>query len=327
MTVLARRSGKSLAWYGYKFERDSMTTAVSQVPRVSMGVAVYNGERFLSKTLDSLLAQTFKDFELIICDNCSTDATEQICRSYAATDSRIRYHRNSENIGAPRNFNLAASLSLGDYFKWSGADDLCAPLMVEHCVEVLDRRADAVLCYPRTRLIDENDAAVQDYEDRLDIQVESPNWRLAQLLSNIRMCNAVFGLIRSSALKRTRLFGTYPNSDVAFLAELVLHGVFVELPETLFFRRSFELSATKYRSPYERMAMFEPDRVAELSFPNWRLFIGFLSAIHRAPISWIQSLGCYVQLHIWLRRWHAGLSEDVVVAVQYCMRSRFRSDG
>jgi glycosyltransferase involved in cell wall biosynthesis len=280
-----------------------MTTAVGKVPRVSIGVAVYNGERFLSKNLDSLLAQTFRDYEIIICDNCSNDATEQICRSYAKADGRIRYHRNSENIGAPRNFNLAATFSLGEYFKWSAADDLCAPTMVERCVEVLDRRTDVVLCYPKTRLIDENG--------------------VAHLLSKIRMCNAVFGLIRSSALKQTRLYGTYANSDLVFLAELALRGAFVELPETLFFRRTFELSAVKYRSPYERMAMFEPNRAGELSFPNWRLLRGFLSAIRRAPISWAQKLRCYIQMHIWLKRGRAGLSEDLVVAFQYCMRSRF----
>jgi glycosyltransferase involved in cell wall biosynthesis len=300
-----------------------MTTAIHKFPRVSIGVAVYNGERFLSKTLDSLLAQTFTEYEIIICDNCSRDATEQICRSYAASDSRIQYHRNSANIGAPRNFNLVTTLARGEYFKWSGADDLCAPAMIERCVEVLDQRSAVVLCYPKTRLIDENGVPVEEYEDRLDLQIAAPNWRFAGLLLNIRMCNAVFGLIRSSTLKRTNLFGIYSNSDRAFLAELALHGPFVELPEPLFFRRSFELSAIKYRSPYERMVMFEPNSVGELSFPNWRLFFGFLSAIHRAPLGWVEKLRCYARMHIWLRRWRAGLGEDLVVALQYFMRSRF----
>ncbi len=300
-----------------------MTTVIRRSPRVSVGLAVYNGERFLSKTLDSLLAQTFTEFEIIICDNCSNDGTEQICRSYAASDSRIQYHRNSTNIGAPRNFNLVTTFARGEYFKWSGADDLCAPTMIERCMEVLDQRSDVVLCYPKTRLIDENDVPVQDYEDRLDLQLEAPNWRLACLLWNVRMCNPVFGLIRYSVLKDTHLFGTYSNSDVVFLAELALHGPFVELPEPLFFRRSFGLSAIKYRSPYERMVMFEPNGVGELSFPNWRLFLGFFSAIHRAPVGWIESLRCYARMHIWLRRWRAGLREDLVVALQYFMRSRF----
>jgi glycosyltransferase involved in cell wall biosynthesis len=300
-----------------------MTTAINKSPRVSIGLAVYNGERFLPKTLDSLLSQTFRDCEIIISDNCSEDATEQICRSYAASDSRIQYHRNNTNIGAPKNFNLVTTFSRGEYFKWSGADDLCAPTMIERCVEILDQRPDVVLCYPKTRFIDENDVPAQDYEDRLDLQLAAPSWRLACLLSNIRMCNPVFGLIRSSVLKRTHLFGTYSNSDIVFLAELALHGPFVELPETLFFRRSFELSASKYQSPYERMVMFEPNSVGELSFPNWRLFIGFLSAIHRAPVGWFESLRCYARMQIWLKRWRAGLSEDLVVAFRYLMRSRF----
>jgi glycosyltransferase involved in cell wall biosynthesis len=303
-----------------------MNRSLPKTPRVSIGLAVYNGERFLAQTLDSLLAQAYRDFELIICDNASTDGTEQICRSYGHQDSRIRYHRNPTNFGAPRNFNLAFTLSRGEYFKWSGADDLCAPEMLERCIDVLDRRPEVVLCYPKTRLIDENGAVLQDYEDRLDLQLQSPNWRLALLLSNIRMCNAVFGVIRASAMKRTRLFGTYSNSDRTFLAELALQGPFVELSQPLFFRRTFELSVVKYPSPYERVAMFEPNGVGELSFPNWRLLVGFLSAIHRAPISWAQRLRCYSQMHIWLRRWGAELSEDISVAFRYLLRSRLRFD-
>jgi hypothetical protein len=72
--------------------------------------------------------------------------------------------------------------------------------------------------------------------------------------------------------------------------------------------------------------MFEPNGVGDLSFPNWRLLVGFLSAIHRAPISWAQRLRCYSQMHIWLRRWGAELSEDISVAFRYLLRSRLRFD-
>jgi glycosyltransferase involved in cell wall biosynthesis len=74
-------------------------------PRVSIGLPVYNGERFLKEALDSLLAQIYTDFELIISDNASTDQIESICRTYAASDRRIRYYRNKENVGAAHNFN------------------------------------------------------------------------------------------------------------------------------------------------------------------------------------------------------------------------------
>ena len=138
------------------------------------------------------------------------------------------------------------------------------------------------------------------------------------------MCNAVFGVIRADTLKRTNLFGIYSNSDMVFLAELALNGPFVEIPERLFFRRAFELSAIKYRSAYERMVMFDPNGVGEFSFPNWRLFFGFLSAIYRAPVGLVESLRCFARMQIWLRRWSAGLGEDVLVAFRRIMRSHFR---
>ncbi len=308
------------------FKSNGMSTPAPKSPRVSIGLPVHNGERYLPQALDSLLVQTYRDFELILCDNCSADRTEQICRSYAERDSRIRYHRNADNIGAPRNFSLAFSLSRGEYFKWAGGDDLCAPEMLECCVAILDQRPEVVLAYPKTRLIDENGVTVSDYDDRLNLPYGAPHKRLSHLLWNIRMCNAVFGLIRSRALKCTRPFGTYSNSDLAFLAELALRGLFVELPVPLFFRRSSELSAVKYKSPYERMVMFQPGRIGQLSFPNWRLFIGFLSAIHRAPLGLIEGLRCYARMHIWWKRWRGGLSEDVAVAFQYLKRSYFHSD-
>src|SRR5262249_38674640 len=101
-----------------------VTPAGERTLPVSIGMAVYNGERYLPQTLDSLLAQTYSDFELIICDNCSIDGTEEICRSYVARDSRIHYYRNRTNIGVDRNFNLAFKLSRGKYFKWAADDDL-----------------------------------------------------------------------------------------------------------------------------------------------------------------------------------------------------------
>src|SRR5207244_8337852 len=120
----------------------------AHIPRVSIGLAVYNGERFLRQTLDSIAAQTFEGFELVISDNASSDSTEEICRTYAARDSRIKYSRNSVNIGGNDNFNRAFRLSSGQYFRWSAADDIFAPTSLEVCVNVLDEHAEVVLCYP-----------------------------------------------------------------------------------------------------------------------------------------------------------------------------------
>src|SRR5262245_20089689 len=96
-------------------------------PRVSVGIPVRNGQRFLADALDSLLAQTFTDFEIIVCDNASTDRTEQICRRYLARDPRVRYHRNARDIGPAANHNVGFQMSRGEYFRWHAHDDMVAP--------------------------------------------------------------------------------------------------------------------------------------------------------------------------------------------------------
>jgi len=93
-------------------------------PKVSIGMPVYNGEPFIRKALDSLLAQTFTDIELIISDNGSTDGTEAICREYAACDARIRYVRQPENRGMSFNFLFVLDEARGEYFMWAAADDV-----------------------------------------------------------------------------------------------------------------------------------------------------------------------------------------------------------
>ena len=293
-----------------------MTETNDEAPKVSIGLPVYNDDRFLVQTLDCLLSQSYRDFELVICDNASTDKTEEICRSYAGRDSRIRYHRNSTNLGVSRNFNLSFQLSRGEYFKWAAANDLCAPDMIERCVAALDERPDAVLCFAKTRIIDERGELRADYEERLDLQFDSPSERFRMFLQGIRMVNVTYGLSRSSALRLTRLEQPYSNSDIALLAEFALHGKFVEVPDTFFFRRFFESSTQKYPSPYDRMIMYEPAKAGELSFPHWSLLTDFLVAIWRAPITTSERLNCLVQMHIWMKRWGRDLLRDLEVAAK-----------
>lgn len=297
-----------------------MTAIDHKAPRVSLALCIYNAEEFLVPAFDALLAQTYRDFELIVTDNCSTDRTEEISRAYAARDARIRYYRNASNIGAPRNFNFAFTLARGEYFRWAAGNDLCAPELIEQCVKVLDARPEVVLCYPKTTLIDEKGARIRDYEDLLDLQLDLPRDRLARLLWNIRMCNATFGLIRSSAMKQTKCFGLYPDSDVAFLGEMSLHGQWVELPEHLFFRRFHDISIQKYPSPYDRMVIFDPGKNGYLSFPRWQFFLGYLAAIHRVPMSWSERMHCYAKMRIWMWRWGRGLAEDFTVAAKSLLR-------
>jgi glycosyltransferase involved in cell wall biosynthesis len=118
-----------------------------KVPKVSIGMPVYNGEPFIREALDSLLAQTFTDFELIISDNASTDGTEAICREYAAKDDRIRYVRQPENRGALANFQFVLDEAVGEYFMWAAADDIRAPDCLEIYLEHIGKAGGVFTTY------------------------------------------------------------------------------------------------------------------------------------------------------------------------------------
>src|SRR5215813_13707549 len=139
-------------------------------PRVTIGLPVYNGERFLEQTLDSLLVQSYADFELIISDNASTDRTEEICRVYALKERRIRYSRNEANRGYAWNYNHLFALSTGEYFKWATADDVCQPNYLARCVDVLDSDPSIVLAFPKTRFIDETGELLETTDSDWNIQ-------------------------------------------------------------------------------------------------------------------------------------------------------------
>src|SRR5690606_32722188 len=119
-----------------------------------IGLPVLNGERYLAEALDSILAQEFADYELIVADNASLDDTGKIAERYAALDPRIRYLRHERRHGAAFNFNFTARVSGGKYFKWAAHDDLSGPSLLVDCLDVLESDASAVLCYPRAVEID-----------------------------------------------------------------------------------------------------------------------------------------------------------------------------
>jgi glycosyltransferase involved in cell wall biosynthesis len=137
-----------------------MDTRLEAVPAVSICLPVYNGENYVAAAIESMLAQTFADFELIITDNASTDRTGEICRKFADADSRVRYHRNERNVGGARNQTLAVQMARGRYVRLSAHDDKIAPTHLEECVALLEKRPDVVIAFTRTVVIDEVGAEV-----------------------------------------------------------------------------------------------------------------------------------------------------------------------
>ena len=110
-------------------------------PTVSIGMPVYNGGKYIRDALDSLLAQTFTNFELIISDNASTDRTEQICREYADRDARIQYVRQPVNRGATANFQFVLDEAAGEYFMWAAYDDYWKPHFIAHALSAMNNES------------------------------------------------------------------------------------------------------------------------------------------------------------------------------------------
>lgn len=207
------------------------------MPLVGIGLPVRNGERHLPATLDCLRAQDYPDFEVVVVDNASTDATEEIARSMAAEDSRFRYVRHDRNIGVDRNFNTAFALGRGELHMWA-ANDIYDPRYLGRCVRLLEQRPDAVAATTAMLLIDADGTALDDQLVE-EIRADHPDRmiRFADFASHRHACQAMYAVMRRDAVARTTLLAPYWGSDRRFLAELALQGPVLRDPDTLFFNR------------------------------------------------------------------------------------------
>jgi glycosyltransferase involved in cell wall biosynthesis len=210
---------------------------VTDPPRLTVGFMTYNVERYLAGAFDGVLAQNYDDFEVVVCDNGSTDATLDICQRYASKDNRFRVYRNETNLGYAGNVHRVVSLARGEYFRLTSHDDRIAPTLLARCVAALEANPRAVLSYPRGTVIDENDIEICPSPGERDLRSPSPSRRIIDLVQAWQHCNEVYGVIRTDVLRRTGLIGTYVSSDRRLLVELAARGEFELVDEPLFYRR------------------------------------------------------------------------------------------
>ena len=276
----------------------------ARAPRVSVGMPVYNGEDYIAEAIDSILAQEYEDFELVISDNGSTDGTEAICRAYTQSDARIRYHREERNRGASWNFNYVVHLSRGEYFRWACHDDTIAPSHLRRCVETLDvAPPEVILAYTRSLLVDAAGDAVGTFEDDLDTRGMAAHDRFRVVARRLRYTHVLYGLVRREALLRTRLLGAYESSDNVLVAELSLLGAFQEIPAYLFHRRIHEAMSRKANTSARSVAQwFDPTSNGRFYFPHARLFGEYARAVWRAPLPTGERFRTAFALRHWARR-------------------------
>lgn len=284
----------------------------SKPPRVSIGLPVYNGENYLQAAIESILAQDFEDFELLIGDNGSTDATPDICRAAAARDARVVVHRSDVNRGAAWNFNRLVDLARGEYFKWASHDDVLAPAFLRRCIEVLDRYPDVSLAYARCVRIDATGQVVAEYVRPLCATEPRPAQRAASVVLSAKNCLEVFGVMRRNQLQQTGKIGSYTGSDCTLLLELALRGTFLEVPDQLFLHREHpERSMRQFSDGRLRNIWFDPSWRGRRSAPWWRLFREYSRAAVRGPIPLVERAQTLLTISRWAVHHRKGLAYEL----------------
>ncbi len=299
---------------------------MNTIPRLSIGLPVYNGEDYLAASIESLLGQSYEDFELIVSDNASTDGTGGICRGYVNRDPRVRYIRQPRNIGLSANHNFVLQQARGEFFKWAAADDLYGRELLRCCVDALDEHPDVVLAHAWEAAIDGagNVTQAMDYPLATDspraperfrsflfgssglFESNNPKARGMVRVDNrgiLRACDE-YGVIRTSVMHQIAPQASYHHADRIVICEIALHGRFHMTPEWLYFRRDTPDRAYN-RSPKirSRCEVMDPARTNRLRHPTVRLVAeylwGYVGAIQRAPLSEVDRRECYRSLAQW----------------------------
>jgi len=292
--------------------------SAAEVPLVSVGLPVFNGEAFLEDAIRSVLAQTLGDLELILCDNASSDRTAEICRDYAAREPRVRYFRNPRNLGAAANYNLAFSHARGRYFKWLAHDDRMLPSFLAKTYRVLEERRDAVLCNTVISYIDSGGAQLGLYDSKLlGADSLSPSARFAWMVLRSHTCVDFFGLIRRESLRHSLLHGSFHGADRALLAQLALRGRMIQLPAPLLAVREHPNRYTRAQlRSGERAAWHDTERGSQPTFPTWRLYAEYLRMVRREALTPTERSRCYVVLARWWGyNWNAARAAVDLLAV------------
>ena len=280
-----------------------MTPHVTGAPRLTLGLPVYNGERFLSAAIDALLAQVFTDFELIISDNASTDRTREIAEGYARSDPRVRYVRHEVNRGSAFNHSVVVELARGAYFKWVSDDDLYHPELLDRCIRAFETHPGIVSAHAWTAYVDEDGHVTRTLDYPLETDSPRASVRFRSLLYTDPGGDDIYGVIPTVVMRRLLPYASHHHSDRTFVATLSLYGPFHNEPEFLFLRREHAGRATLQPSIRARCARLDPARANRWRHPVARLvgeyLLAYVLGIWRAPLSPVERFRCYRALGIW----------------------------
>lgn len=212
------------------------------MPKINVVVPVYNGEEGLGRLCDTLVAQSYDDFRVMIIDNASEDRTGEIARNYATRDSRFIYFRNHKNMGFTFSYTRGFYASLDcEYMAYISSGDYLAPDYFKECVAALEADSRTVLAYSYFQFADHDGQPVGPPQgDNFEMAGQGPQERYLTIISRLGLCTAFYGLIRMSAYADLHTFFRVPSAamDNMMLAGLAFKGDFAEIKQPLLFRKN-----------------------------------------------------------------------------------------
>jgi len=205
---------------------------------ITIGMPVYNGEKLIRKSLDSLLSQTFTNFQLIISDNASTDSTIMICEKYARSDSRIKFFQQSENRGSNWNFNFVLQKANSKYFMWAASDDFWETDYLEKNVKALENNSElAGSCgIIKLQSLEQNeediDSKFLNFKNKIissfrpgkSCDLKGNFEKKVKLLFKNSAYRLIYGVFRTDVLKKSIILNSFVGPDVAWLINILKHG-------------------------------------------------------------------------------------------------------
>ena len=294
---------------------------MSRSPRVSIGLPVYNAERFVSTAIESTLAQTFGDFELIISDNASTDGTADVCSAFARLDARIRFVRQPVNCGVNRNHCHVFRMAIGEFFRWAGADDIPTAELLAHAVAQMSEDELLVAYVPDAINIDDSGSFLRRLDRNLDLRESDPVQRADAVLSRHYQMVFAQGLMRRAVLVEIDGRWDYFGWDFILLFELALRGQICNIAGPPLYRRLHaDSAALNTRSVAEVRKWVDPTVGSRVLLPHWRWDWERLKSAVRSPLSW-RDRGRLLLLLGRLIRWDRNqLAQDLVMATNLVLR-------
>lgn len=221
--------------------RISTKAKINHLPKISIGMPVYNGEKFITRAINSLLDQSYKNFELIISDNASSDSTSKICQNYANFDSRIKYIRQQENIGAYKNFKYVLKSAKSKYFMFAAHDDFWEEKYIECNLAVLISKSDYVSSCSKARFVS-CDKIISEATGTFEIS-GNPIERVKKYLKTPSDNTRYYGVFRKEVLDKAykkKIHLNLHSCDWYHMVITLLEGNHYCLNETLFYREAPE---------------------------------------------------------------------------------------